>query len=290
MKAGSNMRSRGYSRIIKTFTAAAAIILTLSVLYCASGCKNGENRLEGGNGVQLSELIAEEKPFTVELTEICVCPAQGDYKIAQGAATDGKYAYFVMRQSENGDCIVCKYELSTGKLVKTSEPVYLFHGNDMTYDSKRGLLYVAHAQSEGKILTSVDPATLSVIEQTIEIEKGSGAITYSAERDQIAISQGGKKIHFLDGELRLLKSIDRVDDTGYTAQGMGSDESYIYFPMSGLDSNFIEVYDWEGNYVTHFLLDAPWESETMFWWDGIYFICFNDSRAAHLYRMEFIQK
>ena len=262
---------------------AAATVLTLF-----SGC--AKSKLDGGNGVQLSDLITEGKKFTVELTEICVCPAQGEYKIAQGAASDGRYAYFIMRQDKNGDCIVCKYDLRTGKHVKTSQPIHLFHGNDMTYDSRRNLLYVAHGQSEGKILTSINPKDLTVVEQTIDIEKGSGAITYSASRDVIAISQGGNKLHFLDGDLKLLSSFDRTDDTGYTAQGMGSDESYIYFPMSGLQSNFIEIYDWKGNYVTHFLMDDPRESETIFWVNGIYFICFNDGHAAHLCRMEFIPK
>ena len=137
-------------------------------------------------------------------------------------------------------------------------------------------------------MTSIDPSNLSVKEQTIDIENGSGAITYSAQRDKFAISQGGKSLHFLDGELNLLTSFDRTDKTGYTAQGMGSDEKYIYFPMSGTDSNFIVVYDWEGNFVDQLLLDFPWESESIFWVNDTYYIAFNHENAAQLYRLEII--
>lgn len=274
---------------IKIPSAAAAFLLC-ALIAAAALFSGGCAKEDKGNGILLSDLVRDGKRFRVELYETAVCPAQGDYCVAQGAASDGKYAYFVMRQKENGDCIVCKYDMKSGKHVKTSEPIYLFHGNDMTYDSKTNVLYVAHGNKEGKILTAVDPETLSVIRQTVDIEKGAGAITYSAERDRFAISQGGKTLHFLDGELNYINSFDRTDNTGYTAQGMGSDENYIYFPMSSSDSNFIEIYDWEGNYVSHFLLDYPWESESMFCVNGVYYISFNYENAARLYRMEFIPK
>ncbi|MBO4326491.1 MAG: hypothetical protein J5950_04405 [Clostridia bacterium] len=268
----------------------AAVLVLTALLVAASfillaGCTR---KAEESGGIQFSELFdtGDKYGYTVTLVPVLSCPGKGEYKIAQGAASDGVNAYFVMRQEENGDCIICKYSLKTKKLLKTSAPIHLFHGNDMTYDSKTGLLYVAHGSSEGKILTSVDPKTLTVAEQTIDIEKGSGAITYSAERDMFAISQGGKKLHFLDGELNWISSFDRVDNTGYTAQGMGSDEKYVYFPMSSSDSNFIVVYDWEGNFVDQFLLDFAWESESMFWVNGTYYIAFNHDGAAELYRME----
>lgn len=51
----------------------------------------------------------------------------------------------------------------------------------------------AHGHSEGQILTLVDPDTLEFIED-VNIEAGSGAITYNAKRDIYAISQGGKSL------------------------------------------------------------------------------------------------
>ena len=275
------------SKII--LTAILTALLGAALLATLAGC--GQKADEGG-GIQFSELFesGNKYGYSVELVPVLTCPAQGEYHVAQGAASDGTYAYFVMRQTENGDCIICKYSLKTKKLVKTSGPIHLFHGNDMTYDSKTGLLYVAHGSSEGKILTSVDPKTLAVVEETIEIEKGAGAITYSAQRDKFAISQGGKKLHFLDGELNYISSFDRVDNTGYTAQGMGSDEKYIYFPMSSSDSNFIVVYDWDGNFVDQFLLDFAWESESIFWVNDTYYIAFNHDNAAQLYKMQITKK
>ena len=271
----------------RLFLTAALAALSLALAFCA-GCVNTEE----SSGIPLSEVIAsgDKYSYKIELKPVLTCSGQGEFTSAQGAASDGKYVYFVFRQSENGDCIVRKCSLKTKKIVKTSAPIYLFHGNDMTYDSKTGLLYVAHGNKEGKILTSIDPSDLSVKEQTIDIENGAGAITYSAQRDKFAISQGGKKLHFLDGELNYISSFDRVDNTGYTAQGMGSDEKYIYFPMSSSDSNFIVVYDWEGNFVDQLLLDFPWESESVFWVNDTYYIAFNHENAAQLYKMKITKR
>ena len=71
---------------------------------------------------------------------------------------------------------------------------------------------------------------------------------------------------------------------------MGSDEKYIYFPMSSSDSNFIVVYDWEGNFVDQLLLDFAWESESVFWVNDTYYIAFNHENAAHLYKMKITKK
>ena len=272
-------------RLILLAAVLAALIL---ILTFGAGCGS----IEESSGVPLSEVIASGNKYNykIDLKPVLTCPGQGEFTSAQGAASDGKYVYFVFRQSENGDCIVRKCSLKTKKVVKTSSPIYLFHGNDMTYNSKTGLLYVAHGNKEGKILTSIDPSDLSVKEQTIDLEKGSGAITYSASRDRFAISQGGKSLHFLDGDLNHIASFDRVDNSGYTAQGMGSDENYIYFPMSDSDSNFLQIYDWDGNYVDQLLLDFPWESESMFWVNDTYYIAFNHENAAQLYKMKITKK
>ena len=213
---------------------------------------------------------------------------QGNY-VGQGACSDGTYAYFILKPSADGEAIIAKHELSTGRLVKRSDPIYVFHGNDMTYDSARNLLYVAHGSSEGTILTTVDPETLEVVTQSVKISKGAGAITYSPERDAFAISQGGKNLRFLDNTLKVTKSINR-EELEYTAQGMGSDEDFIYFPMSPKGSgkdNILVVYDWEGSYVTTVHLDTDRESESMFMVNGDYYVNFYFGDGARLYRLIF---
>ena len=244
---------------------------------------------EGDPPTQLSDLIGSSINYTVKLVEAVRCPAIGEYCVAQGAASDGTYVYFLLRTAADGDAIICKYTLDTGEYVAQSEPVYVFHGNDMTYDKAKNLLYISHGSTEGKILTSMDPDTMTVVDKKITIAAGSGAITYSVATDRFAISQGGSTLHIFDGELKLITSYSRRTGLGYTAQGMGSDEKYVYFPMSGSEDNIFEVYDWNGNYADTVHIPTKWESETMFWVNDTYYINFNRSKTgAHLYRLEFI--
>ncbi len=190
-----------------------------------------------------------------------------------------------MREAADEGAVITKSRLSDGGFVARSEILRLGHGNDMTYDSKNHRLVCAHGHSEGKILTIVDPDTLEFIED-INIEAGSGAITYNAKRDIYAISQGGKSLHFLTSEFELIESLTRTDSFGYTAQGMGSDDNYIYFPMSSTD-NILVVYDWEGNFVTKIQIPVNMESESMFWVNGKYYIAYN-THSMPICETEFI--
>ena len=99
--------------------------------------------------LQYSEILSGDLKYTVDLTEVIHCAPVGDFKVAQGAATDGKFAYFALRQSGDGNAVICKYDLATGERVAVSDPIYCGHANDLTYDSAKGLLYIAHGQSEG---------------------------------------------------------------------------------------------------------------------------------------------
>lgn len=239
--------------------------------------------------LQYSEILSGDLKYTVDLTEVIHCAPVGDFKVAQGAATDGKFAYFALRQSGDGNAVICKYDLATGERVAVSDPIYCGHANDLTYDSAKGLLYIAHGQSEGTILTLVDSGTLQVTKQTQGIPKGSGAITYSSSHDIIAISQGGTTLHFLRPDFTLIRSFSRTKPD-YTAQGMGSDEDFIYFPMSGSADNILDVYDWDGNPVGIITIPLKLESESMFWFGGNYYVNFYESRnGAKLYRLEFIE-
>ncbi len=210
---------------------------------------------------------------------------QGEYYIGQGSASDGTYAYFVLRNKNDTGSKITKHRLDDGSFVAVSDVLDLGHGNDMTYDTKNKRLVVAHGQSEGQILTLVDPETLTLIKD-IGIPKGSGAITYNELKDRYAISQGGKTLHILDGDFKHIVSYSRSDNTGYTAQGMGSDDDYVYFPMSGSKDNKLVVYNWEGEYITTLTVTVDHESESMFWVNGKYYIAYNTSGEA-LYETSF---
>jgi len=236
----------------------------------------------------LSDYIKSGKKFTVSLTEVVHAEAFGDYCVGQGAASDGTYAYFVLRTRGDGDAVIAKYRLDNGSFVARSEPVHVFHGNDMTYDSAKNLLVISHGSSEGKILTTMNPDTMTVVEQSVSIPVGSGAITYSVEKNKYAISQGGKTLYIATPEFKVERSFSRTPTSGYTAQGMGSDEDFIYFPMSGSEDNILMTYTWTGEYVTDVHIPTTSESESMFWVNGNYYVSFYKSGSgAWLYRLDF---
>ncbi len=222
----------------------------------------------------IKDMVADGMTVTADYTEILHAPRQGQYSISQGAASDGTYAYIALRNSDDTGAVIVKYRLDDGSFVAKSPVLKLGHANDMTYNTAKNLLVVAHGQKEGKIITLVNPETLEFIED-VNIEKGSGAITYNPDTNSYAISQGGKSLHMLDADLKYVISYERTKLDGYTAQGMGSDEGYIYFPMSGSGQNILDTFDWEGNRITQIILPTPHESESLFYVNGRHFVSFN---------------
>jgi hypothetical protein len=88
----------------------------------------------------------------------------------------------------------------------------------------------------------------------------------------------GDKIDFMDAEFNRTKTVTRKDYavSGYVNQGMGSDEHYIYFPLSYDEKteNLIVVFDWAGNQVKAIALPEEHESESIFVVGDTYYITF----------------
>lgn len=265
-------------------------VLTVKALkeFCTRVLENPENTAEGRlilrpedcftvtleRDYTVADMAADGLIVTCDYAEILKAAGKGQYSVAQGAASDGTYVYMAMRNSDDTGAIIVKHRLDDGSRVAESPVLKLGHANDMTYNSEKHLLVVAHGQTEGKILTLVDPDTLELVAD-VNIEKGSGAITYNPATNSYAISQGGKSLHMLDAELGYVKSFERTKLSGYTAQGMGSDETFIYFPMSGSGENILDTFNWEGERVAKIILPTPHESESLFYVNGRHFVSFN---------------
>ena len=239
----------------------------------------------------LYSYIRSGKSFSVTLTEVAHSPAKGEYYIGQGAASDGTYAYFVLRkkQADQDYCIVTKHLLSTGEKVAESEPIYLLHGDNMTYNSKKDILVVSHCSSpETDIAKTIDPKTLTVVEQTVKLPCSFAAIAYNAEKNIYAASTGNKHMYFLDEDFNLLGDVATRYATGYTSQGMGGDNVYLYQPVSGDEDNLLIVTTWGGINICEVRLAIKGESESMFVVDGVYYVAFYKKKdGAVLYRLDF---
>ena len=148
----------------------------------------------------------------------------------------------------------------------------------MTLNTRTSKLYVAHGSAAPKKLTPVAAKDLAVGTVT-DISVGTGAITYNAPRNCYAISQGGNNLVLCDAGFNKVQSYSRTDDADYTAQGMGSDDHYIYFPMSGSKDNALVTYDWNGRYITTLKINLSIESESMFYAAGNYYVNFHSGGA-----------
>jgi hypothetical protein len=279
-----------------SFTALGLYYFETNILKNALNTGTGFLKMTSGDDhvdmtkqdMTMASMIKSGYSFTISTLLTGSCPAEGDINISQGACSDGTYAYIINRTSDDAEAIVYKYKLDGFKLVGRTERFSAGHCNDMTFDNDNGRIVIAHGQTEGTILTMVDASSMTVI-GNVNIPKGSGAITYNAGKKEYAVSQGGKTLWIADTDFNILRSFTRTDNTGYTAQGMGSDDNYIYFPMSGTKDNILVVYDWNGNYVRTITVKNSMESESLFCVNGVYYINFYKSyhKGSELHRLSY---
>jgi len=181
-----------------------------------------------------------------------------------------------------------KYDLDQGTIVKTSEVLDLHHTNDITYNSRMGKLVVCHNAPDRTKVSYVNPDTL-VIDQTFSIKDSIFSITYNAMTNRYVIGiAGGQTFKIVDENFNTVSSVFQPTDrtTGFTTQGNGSDDSYIYFVL--WKRNVVAVYDWNGRFVTLVNLDLgdSIEPESVsIVNDKIYISCRQNEKAV-LYRVD----
>ena len=178
----------------------------------------------------------------------------------------------------------------------SSNMLPLAHANDMTYNPNltyndqngSGLLVVCQNEPVWKRVSFVDPSTLDIVEpskvtsldgttkgwnaeatdlQYMElsmpdtVKYGIFSIDYSATHDKYVVGVAGtKNFYILDSSMQIVGDVKTTNNvpTAFANQGVGSDDSYIYFvyynnpnsPVNGYDTHVIAVYDWDGNAVT----------------------------------------
>lgn len=222
------------------------------------------------------------------------------YDTVQGSCYGNGYAYFVLEnrnvKSSGKRCKIIKVNLKTKKVVKVSKGLKLNHGNDMTFDTKRNRLVVAHSTPLPKKVSIVNPNTLKVTgtatvqlpdsiegisKKTLKSYKksynGFGAIAYNSKHDQFVVCLRGTSFHHLmvldknfnpvrfiwlpkeDMIKQMLQTVDSVGDFIMVGQ------SYGY----GYTGNNIVIYDWyQGDYLSKLTLGTTYEMEGVFHADG----------------------
>lgn len=220
----------------------------------------------------------------------------------QGGCRVGNYHYqaFIKTDPESNEMnnitYVGKYDLTTKQTVLYSELLDLNHANDMTYNSKTNELVIVHNAPRAKMLTCLDPDTLTITRR-LELPTSAYAITYSTARDQYMIGvSGSKDLLPVSADMqKLAKKPYKATPTAdrCTTQGICSDETFVYcvlwdskYKVSPQMQNRITVYDWYGNYVgTVNITVDKLEPENISVENGTFFVLAASSKGGKIYRI-----
>ena len=112
----------------------------------------------------LGSRVIKPKKLKVNLRKM-VKAKYGGYSVVQGGCTDGTYAYYLMVSSKTQKGKVLKVRLKNNKVVKRSKVLRTWHGNGMTYDSKRHKLVVIGREHRKQEITVIDASTLKITRQ-----------------------------------------------------------------------------------------------------------------------------
>ncbi|MBQ3329664.1 MAG: InlB B-repeat-containing protein [Ruminococcus sp.] len=179
---------------------------------------------------------------------------------AQGACTDGKYAYFGF--VSGGVCTLAKFDVNTWEYVSKEKIINMGHSNDMTYNSDKDYLVVANNAPYYDVITLIDPDTLAPVKD-VQIKEDIYSIAYNAKRKCYVVGLSGTyDFAILDDDFKVKEKFEGVK-TGYTRQGCDCDDDYIYFVQSG-GSNILVVYDYDGNHITDIPMTSSDEVENIF--------------------------
>ena len=196
------------------------------------------------------------------------------YAVAQGAATDGTFAYYMMASSENQKGRILKVNLTNSSEYAASGVLDIHHANGMTYDSKRKKLVAVGYGEWRQQLSFIDPNTFDVTHENISYpyqiagvtdegkKNGIAAISYVEKYNvYVARSRGrnnGVGDSFLNNDIWVINA-DNLKVIGHvyvhitgkypeTYQAMDADEKYVYYllsPGDGQKNNIILCLDWD---------------------------------------------
>ncbi len=206
--------------------------------------------------------------------------SQSRYRFMQGCATDGTYGYFVLcDQNYQNACALIKIRLSDWKVVKVGTGLKIYHGNDLTYNSKKKKLVAVHCEGDFTGISMISPKTLKVT-GTIQLDEEVNSIAYNSAKDAYVLGVAGTDRFIIkDASFHTVREFQALEKGRYTRQGMDAEKSYIYILQSRMDDgiNRVMVYTWKGQFVTEILLHGNREGESLFHIGKKFVIAYNDS-------------
>lgn len=217
-----------------------------------------------------SELHSESFPkwWEVRYDELSITPEtvfRDDVTGAftpQGACSDGKYIYRALVQDNTLNTKLQKIDMATGVIVLEKENTSYTHANDITYCSKDGYLYIAHANVTS-ICSRVNPDTLEEVNR-FDIGGDTWGIAYNAHDNVFIVGVTGStylSVYSYDWVFIYRLKMDKNYST-LVKQGIWCNEFYIFI---GLDNRYgtvngneygsrVMVYNWIGSWIKSYHL------------------------------------
>ena len=253
----------------------------------------------------MSEIIVKQPYTVIDAVEgdavakavlLGTIERDGDYRVAQGACTDGKHIYIILENQNTGGqgykkeshyCKIVKLDAKTLETVKVSEPLLLDHGNDCTYNSDTNEIVVAHNAPNKRFLSFVDADTLELKRTDKNNTQDMYAIAYHAGYKKYVVGISSTYDYGVYSNYPKLPKRFAGLDTGYIKQGLECDDKYVYFVQ--YKQNVITVHDWEGHHIrTIEITNVYDEPEAIFYiGDQMYMTSFRGRvGGSNIYRLD----
>ena len=191
------------------------------------------------------------------------------YDTLQGACANKGFAYLTLYNRNNQHCKIVKVNLATKDVVLTSAALPLYHGNNLTFNTRKNLILVTCADGNPKRAVFVNPDTLTItsskyIKLSKKVKrlpkkvrrkyKGFSAIAYNEKKNiYVGRLKDRNDVIIFDGNLNPKKFVKlKKEKKKLVRQGLESRGNYIYDVRSFKGKNkynVVTVHKMNGKYV-----------------------------------------
>lgn len=207
----------------------------------------------------------------------------------QGGGTDGTYIYCIMCNNESGVypyVMIYKFDAVTYKQVQVSDPIYMGHANDLTYDPVNNRLIISDCTSDTDWcgLYFVDRDSLTLIDTQLTAFHQC-ALEYLPDRNGYVYGNGDGTeytVNVTDAEFNSSRTFVFPQRDGLIDQGLTTDGRFIFAPMYNKTgpTQYVHIAELDrdvdyGVFPLYNVPDHPDEPEFMYVLNGELYMGFN---------------
>ena len=205
----------------------------------------------------------------------------------QGSCYAKGYYYYILYNRVKNRSKIVRMKMKDKRVVKVSKTLKLYHSNDMTFNTRKNRLVVAHGEGDRRGLTVVNPYTLKIEKRhTIKLPEnlnnlagakdyknrlksysGFNNIAYNSKHKLYVVQLYTiRDFIYLNENFKPVRYVRLTERDSQLYQGMDSFGDYIIVCNSfsgGKPYNVLSVYDWDGNYKQKIVLNRGMELESL---------------------------